>query len=135
MMNDTESGDRYLSLALAARTALKSLQGIARGDQMHPDMGNALGSFLLNIEDERDDSYLKRLQASTDAPSFEAASTCAEISQRLGVEDLRDAFRIVARGKDGGDVVKSAQRLIEFFDAIEVQALDRYSSGIQSRMA
>jgi hypothetical protein len=114
---------------------MASLRPVTTGEAVNPELGPKLKLFLLEVQTNGESSYIKNLQLTEAAPSFEAASTCAEIARQFGAEELRVAFSNLVVGEHGSEVGQSAWKLIEYFDAVESQALDQYAACIQSRMA
>jgi hypothetical protein len=89
---------------------------------------------LMNVQWGTEGSYVSHLEASGSIPSFEEVTTFGDITKRFGAEKLKRAFDTLLNSQTAGEQDKSACQLIEFFGAVESQALDQYTACLQARM-
>ena len=134
MTETNESGSRYLSLALSARSVMTSLRPVANGAPVAPELGSSLTAQLLNVKWGTEGSYVSHLEASGSIPSYEEVSTFVDITKRFGAENVRMAFQNLLDTQETAEQGKSAWQLIEFFGAVESQALAEYTACLQARM-
>lgn len=113
---------------------MKSLRSVAVGGPLPEDLGVALAHFLLEVPNEEDVPYLKHLETTGTAPSYEEISTFEETVKRFDGARLGAAIRTLIRGDQPGEERESAKQLIQFFGAIESQALSRYAAFTQARI-
>gem|GEM_PF-6025707 len=135
MAHASESGSRYLSLALSARRVMASLRPVANGSPVMPELGKSLRYFLQDVQESTAEKYIHHLEGSTSIPSFEEVSTFADVTKQFGVDNLRNAFQSLLDAQEAARKGESAWQLIEFFGEVESQALDQYSNCLQARMA
>jgi hypothetical protein len=133
MTQTSESGSRYLSLALSARSVMASLRPVVSGAPVLPELGVSLRYFLMDIQGGAEENYVNHLETSGSIPSFEEVSTFVDITTRFGADNLRVAFNSLLEAPTEQQS-RSAWQLIEFFGAVESLALDQYASCLQARM-
>jgi hypothetical protein len=134
MTDTSESGSRYLSLALSARSVMASLRPVANGAPVAPELDRSLHELLKELQWGTEGSYVNHLGTSGSIPSFEEVSTFVDITRQFGAQNLRMAFETLLGDGATREQDKSAWQLIEFFGAVESQALDQYASCLQARM-
>lgn len=131
----SESKSRYLALALASRTAIKSLRDFQAAGVPDQQLRKAIGDVLESLRAPHDVNNLFGAPP-TQSPfaHYEQLLTIEEVTSALKNKHIVDKLAQIFTA-DEEERKKNISEAVEFFYTLETRALHHYSQQVGSREA
>ena len=131
MHSTMSDNSNSLSLALDARTAVKALNALQRGGEVHQELKTAMSDAVTSLRALNSGSPLfAHLSPSSSFESYEQIQTLQEVQSAFPNEDVANKLASVTNeANDAAQRQQYVEFAILFFSALEKRALQKFNQS------